>query len=76
MAKNNNWEPIDHSEDFLRGLRNYKSEMKLQPLSKSQMLMMNDHNPSFLIRQDNSDLLPAPEPSGFQVPQMSDHNMG
>jgi hypothetical protein len=50
--------------------------MKLQPLSKSQMLMMNDHNPSFLIRQDNSDLLPAPEPSGFQVPQMSDHNMG
>lgn len=43
-AKNNNWDPIDHSEDFLRGLRNYKSEKKLQPLSKSQMNLLSSYN--------------------------------
>lgn len=56
-ANNNLWTPKDYTEEFQRGLRNYKSTKAL-PLYGSEFMSAHPSLLQPVLKQDNSDLLP------------------
>ena len=59
------WTPNDHTEQFQRGLRNYKSTKDLPLYSSLQYSGQGSLLPTVL-KQDNSDLLPPVSDGGMK----------